>query len=110
MIKRLALQFSEEMRAEARISNFNLIGDLIRKLYILWLCGGRGYVPHYIPEGGYALSYKNRFCSMCLLYLFSRLSLNHLSDQLLSPAINLLVPWPAVGDIPGRIYSMPCLY
>ena len=47
---RFALKFSQEIRTETRISNFNLKGDLVRKIYVggggdIW-----GYVPHYIFE------------------------------------------------------------
>ena len=77
---RLPLKFSQEIRTETSISNFNLKGNLVRKIYVwgdIWgdmfriihmkggMCsalytvkctvGGdiwRGYVPHYIPEGG----------------------------------------------------------
>ena len=56
--KRLALKFSQEIRTEMRISHFNLEGGLVGKIYVWGDVGGdiwRGYVPHYIPEGGYVL-------------------------------------------------------
>ena len=64
--KRLALKFSKEIRTETRISHFNLKGDLVGKIYVwedVFLIIHRkmyswwGYVPHYIPEGGYVLHY-----------------------------------------------------
>ena len=55
---RLALTFSQEIRTETRISNFNLKGDLVGKIYV---CGR--YVPDYTSEGGvcsalYTVKYK----------------------------------------------------
>ena len=40
MTTRLAVKFSEKNRTEARVSNFNLKGDLVRKLYIRGGGGG----------------------------------------------------------------------
>ena len=73
---RLPLKFSQEIRAETRISHLNLKGDLVGKIYLWGIFGGwgmcsalytvkctvggdiwRGYVPHYILEGGYVLHY-----------------------------------------------------